>query len=499
MTDKDKDGDNPPRDPELGEPGREPPLLEATVTDPNRPPPRAPSPLVPGLVGGIVGALLALGAGWVLGPGVIDDRVQAGLASFRPTDQLELRIAALESAGEQVGQLVQTVDALGARAGQLEALLAGEQKDAESLAARVAAIEGQLAGPRVNPTAIEELRSRIAAVDERLLGLENRPLEGPQLDLSPVTGGLDELRQGLAQSTTRLDQLAAETATLAGRVDTLTTAVGETEKRLVERAQVLADRLTAAESALTARSTQLAEAQSALATLQTGQSRQASDLAATGTTLAELRDRLITVATEVDGRVGAVEQNLTQRLNDALASLDARAARDTGTIVTAVALAEVGRALEDGTPFPAAIDLLRAHGGDDPALGRAAELLEPSAATGVATRTRLRQELAALKLRPGEAAGDWVEQTKQNVLGLISIRREDQVGDRDDVRLAGEALDRGDLPAAIRLVEGLRPGPTPEADAAIEAWLAAARARVAAEEARSVLREQLGRLVVPAG
>jgi hypothetical protein len=151
-----------------------------------------------------------------------------------------------------------------------------------------------------------------------------------------------------------------------------------------------------------------------------------------------------------------------------------------------LAVGQLRAALRGSGPFEAELDAVTALAGDDDAgLAEARASLAAYAGAGVPTVAALRADFANVALdvvRAARAPGDstWIDRTIDRLARLVTVRRVgDVAGDtaaatvaRAEQRLAG-----GDLAAAVAEVQRLE-GP---AATAVAAWLAEARARLAAE------------------
>jgi hypothetical protein len=325
---------------------------------------------------------------------------------------------------------------------------------------------------------LEAAEGRALGVEQRLAAIEARPPPEPPppVDLAPLRA---ELQQGLAAAaegvakvegslaglTDRLDGLAGELAELRGRAEALTAAGDELRGR-VESAVRAADEQRAVLAGLARR----------------------ADLDAAA-------DRLGAVESEVSQRLAALEGEVGA-LRDQLVGVGRAATR---VARGAMALVEMEAVLASGGSLQEPLVPLREVAADDAVLGGVVAELEPVAAEGVPTLAELRARLAALAPEPTPAAGgvavggpEWLGKTLENITGLVEVREVHT--ERAAVDAALDALDRGDLPAAIAAIEPLAQAGNGEA----AAWVAAAGRRVAAETAVGRLRTHLAALVDPA-
>ena len=160
------------------------------------------------------------------------------------------------------------------------------------------------------------------------------------------------------------------------------------------------------------------------------------------------------------------------------------------TVVLAVG--QLREALKSSAPFVNELQALRAVAGDGLAVADAFDLLRPHAETGIATLQELRARFdkvasdiarASMKLE-GEG---WMARAVNRLAALVTIRRTADAAALDGVEgavaRAEASLGRGDLEASIAEV-GALDGAAAEMAAP---WLAAARARLAAEQAMAKL------------
>jgi uroporphyrinogen-III synthase len=153
-----------------------------------------------------------------------------------------------------------------------------------------------------------------------------------------------------------------------------------------------------------------------------------------------------------------------------------------------LALAHLRDAVARGGPFASELAAFEAVAKDDAGYADALARLKPYAERGVAPRHELARRFAAAAAAGARAGvvpegNDWVSRMIARLHTVVSVRRvgDDVPGDQPDAVLArAEArLQADDLAAAAAEVEKLD-GP---AAASVAAWLADARARLAAERA----------------
>ncbi|WP_222184574.1 hypothetical protein [Geminicoccus harenae] len=438
--------------------------------------------LTAALVGGVIGGALVLVGGFLFLPDYVQGRIEAAVADLRPSDEAEQRIVALEQrthtlAGldDRAQELTQQIDAVQASVAEL----GGRLEQATDQAQQQEGTVGTLQSTQ------QELASRVAE-------LEGRPV--PEVpDLGPLhaqienaTKDVQDLRAFGEQLAARVSEATSTTDATLRRVDTLTTAQAEADRRATERAQALADRMTAAETAMSARFADLNQAEATLSSLQSTLASQASQIAALEAGASDLESQAQQGIAAVGDKIGALEQRVDERL-----------AQDSRGAATALALSELNDALADGSAFPTAQAVLEKSSADDATIASAAEKLRPSAATGVPTRAALLEQLGELdRVAAAASSDDWVEQTRSNILGLVTVKRRDGTvvngGEDEEGNSAQQKLAAGDLAGAIAAVEARSDKDEPE----VAAWLQRAKARADAEAAAELLRQHLGELLV---
>ncbi|HEX2526942.1 MAG TPA: hypothetical protein VHL31_11695 [Geminicoccus sp.] len=436
--------------------------------------------LTAALVGGVIGAAIALAVGFLVLPDYVQGRIDQGLASLQTDSQLEQRVAATE-------QQLQPFAGLRDTTGELADKLNSVQADLSALSGKVDETAQRLASVDLSnlETGQEQLAQRIQTLEEK--PEPQMPDLGPlQAAVDAATRNAEDVRSFATQLGSRVDDMTSVHDATSRRVDTLTAAQAEIERRLNERTQQLADRLAANDTAMSARFASLAQLEATIAALQSAVASQSSQLGAAEATAAEAAAKAAAAVESAKAGVAAVQEQVTRQLD-----------QDERGVATAVALTDVNQALENGAAFPAAQAVLESSAGDDPALARAAELLRTSAPRGVATREQLLAELGQLDEGGTTASsGDWVEQTRANIMGLVQVKRRDGApaatqggGEGND---AASQLAAGDLAGAIATVSA-RPDAEREP---VAAWLDRAKARADAEAAAEILRQHLGELLV---
>jgi uroporphyrinogen-III synthase len=183
------------------------------------------------------------------------------------------------------------------------------------------------------------------------------------------------------------------------------------------------------------------------------------------------------------------------QLNDRLTPVEARvnqratAIRNDRTLV--LAAGQIRDALAGSGPFDAPVAVIRAVAPDDTGLDQALSVLEAHTKSGVPSRVRLAQDLAALPARLAEPAplatdaGIW-DRVTDKMGRLVRIRRVDDgssgqpPGPDRLIANAEQSLEAGDLAGAMQDVRGL------DAPAA-RSWLDAAQARLDCEQAAQAI------------
>ena len=408
-------------------PGEGPPPRSPAAAGP---PPRSSGAFLWGLGGGVIGGILAALAAIYLLPAAGD------LAVVR----------------SQVSDQAATVEQMRARLDALE----GTDADTRE---RVAALE---TATDALPEA-DDMAGRIADADARLAALED------QVGALGGDGGerLAGLRDELAQLSATVDELQQGAAGGAGSGQ-----IAELEQRLGRVAEA-SDQIAALSGKLEALAEQVAAGQE-----RSGQA--ATDVAALSGQVKLLDERAETLVADV----GALRSRLASAEERVTAAGDA-GGRAAGLTLLA---AQVAAAIEQGEPYQAPLESLRALGAEDPVVDEAATRLASTATAGVPTLKQLRESFertAGEIVQSAQApAGDGVlERAAGSLMRLVTIRPvgADAEGDHAAARVArAEArLADGDLAGAVAELEGLE-GPPAEAAAP---WLEQARARLAAQDA----------------
>jgi hypothetical protein len=195
----------------------------------------------------------------------------------------------------------------------------------------------------------------------------------------------------------------------------------------------------------------------------------------------DVASRLATLEAEVQ-RAGdrETQSELLARVGRLESQNSGETLRRAGAVL---ALATLARATRDSAPFRTELDALAATDPNDPMIA----LLQPIAATGAPTTAMLSARFpqtarAALDAERRAGAVGFFSRLWAGIAGLVSIRpvgaaEGDTTGDR--LARAESALNRNDLPTAVREVEALSGG----AAMAVKPWLKDAQARLSVERA----------------
>jgi hypothetical protein len=196
---------------------------------------------------------------------------------------------------------------------------------------------------------------------------------------------------------------------------------------------------------------------------------------------ADVASRLATLEAEV-ARPGdrETQSELLARVGRLESQNSGETLRRAGAVL---ALATLARATRDSAPFRPELDALAATDPNDPMIAT----LQPIAATGAPTTAMLAARFpdtarAALDAERKAGATGFFSRLWAGIAGLVSIRPVGSAeGDTTGARLARAeaALNRNDLPTAVREVEALNGG----AAMAVEPWLKDAQARLNVERA----------------
>jgi hypothetical protein len=276
------------------------------------------------------------------------------------------------------------------------------------------------------------------------------------------------------------EQLAAERRQLRLSLDRLMVRMGNIE-RAVENVKKLAHATTppsekmaddAALKALAGRLDEIEENGAAMKTLLNRMDRMEENSAAQAAAQAEAQ-----AAAQAEAQASGT-------------GAEAGSPQDTTALVLVLAVSNLRQALATNDPFEKALDALRVLAGDNPDIKAAVVLLAKSAATGIPTRPALNQQFVAIAgkiVQASRVTGEtgWLNRVGNRLASLVTWRRIDGKGKNfpvDAMVAAAESeLMAGDLKAAVTTVG--RVSVNAKAAAVAAPWLAAAKARLAADRA----------------
>ncbi|MEO5372701.1 MAG: MICOS complex subunit MIC60 [Alphaproteobacteria bacterium] len=174
-------------------------------------------------------------------------------------------------------------------------------------------------------------------------------------------------------------------------------------------------------------------------------------------------------------------------------------ARQDSALALTLAVAQLRDAVARGSAFETELQTVRALSDEPAAVDQAAAGFVSHAARGMPTQAALALRFESLVAEVARASvapegGGWAERTVQRLMALATVRRTDgtAVGESAVAVMARAQarMQAGDLAGAVREMKAL----SGAAAQAAEAWLADARARVAADEGLSALTARaLGR------
>lgn len=313
----------------------------------------------------------------------------------------------------------------------------------------------------------------LPAIESRLAG-EPAPAKAPAAKAAPDT-------PAAAPSAPTVDGLRGQVQGLQARVAELENSLRDVQQRTVAGSAGAADGLAA--EALAPRFAELAQQNEEIA---------------------QRVARLEQISAAIQGlseRIGRLEQATTQAaaLESQVRTLTSQAQRlqdnFAGVNATVLAVGQLAEALNAGQPFVRPLAAVRSLTAGDPDMAEAVNSLQAYAAEGIATVPALAARFPATAdavaraapVREGEA---WTDRVINQFASLLTVRTIGATAARDgglDAALseAQVALDGGDLATAVAIV-GQIEGSAAEPAAA---WLAAARARLAADQALATLQQ----------
>lgn len=200
-------------------------------------------------------------------------------------------------------------------------------------------------------------------------------------------------------------------------------------------------------------------------------------------------------------RIGRLEQVTTQTaaLETQVRTLTSQAQRQQENFsdvnATVLAVGQLAEAVHAGQPFVRPLAAVRSLAASDPDMAEAANSLQAHAAEGIATVPALMARFpatadAVARAAPATDGGAWTDRVVNQFASLLTIRTIGSTAARNgglDAALseAQVALDGGDLATAVAIVGEIEgKAAEPAAD-----WLAAARARLAANQALATLQQ----------
>ncbi|MEK0083652.1 hypothetical protein [Benzoatithermus flavus] len=481
--------DTSPATPTAAEGGSSPDLRAADSTAPRR---RGGTGFLAGLIGGLLGTAAVLaGGGWYAyeyGP------LKPALGRFEAAETAARNAeAGVGRLGDQLGQLRGDLDGLktalqgtnadlqktNAAIAALNDRVAASEKATSDLAAASEKARSDLAATVEQAStsfrkASEEVIGRLEAVNAKLVEVEqHQPADvvdkGTVAAVAQKQAAIDQSQAKLEGALSRLEQLVAQGLEAGNQqAAALRTVVDATRSRL--------DELVAGQRELMALKDQMAQQGEAI------RKNQAA-------------------FEELGQRIAAVRGDLERQLRDVtdhLTTLDAQRERSVGL---SIAVHDIETAIQNGQPFEPALETLTQLGQGDDVVAAAIRKLQPVADSGVVSSAELARRLAEieakLKPTPKEQPKDWLERTRQNLTGLVSIHPEGEeaVPGLNAVRAATRALEAQDLPGAVSALEPLAQAGNRDA----VAWIDAARQRLAAREALEALQQHVKTLLAQQG
>ena len=361
-------------------------------------------------------------------------------------------------------------------------LLPATAAGGSELAAKVEGVLADQASLRQSLTAlagtVKGVEDKLAAIESRVDGLAGR-IEAPQPTPAAATAataagtapgagqpavtaaitGISQKAEALGRQT---ETLVKQTETLSRQTETLakeTLAVGSKAETLAGRIDELARRTEGVEAQLAP----LAEAPAAAKALLP----RVDALEADSLQTKRLADRFREVETASKETVGRAQH----------------------LAASVLAIQQLKAALAASGPFAAQLASAQALARDDADLAAQLAVLDPLAAQGIPSvailNSRFGATAAAVSRAALATAGEsWGERALDRLSALVTIRRVGPAalaagGTEGALAQAEEALTAGDLAGALAALEGVQ-GPGAEA---LQPWLAAARARLAADKA----------------
>ncbi|XSG81685.1 MAG: COG4223 family protein [Methyloligella sp. ZOD6] len=302
-------------------------------------------------------------------------------------------------------------------------------------------------------------------LEARLAALETKQPPAPQVSKQDLAGVQDRV----AKLETTIDDMADQAANGGSVTDAaaISRQVEEAERRLENKIDKrLAE--TGTDSADAALRQEIDTLKSELASLSQTQARENAGNAVDAADIETLKERVAKLESDLPGITSAVRQTSSEARSAALAA----------------SLADLRAAVQSGGSYEAELDDFSSLAPE----GTELKPLPAHAAGGLATMPELLSafETAGNKALAAEVAPadeGFFDTLLSSASSVVSVRRLDGAGKGNSTEAvltrARTALAAGDLDKAVREVESLKPEPKQ----AMEGWLAAAKARIEAQEA----------------
>ncbi|MEC9367774.1 MAG: hypothetical protein VX871_03695 [Pseudomonadota bacterium] len=358
-----------------------------------------------------------------------------------------------------------------------------------------------LYGSAPAPVVVEDNSGRIAELEKRLAGVQERlDAKGNAAELEQRIDTIDARLKAadsriadIAQSLTAASGKQTEQAEQVARLEATLKSLGDAAKSGGGEAVAPAAAVAQQVNDLTARlETRIDAVEKKIAVPAAPDEKLATRVQETGQALASLREEVKVIASREAGGPPADLAPVEQRLAaletrlDALSGAASAAAEAKSDAALAVALPALRRSIEFGRPYEAELAALK------PLAPQGADLapLVASAVSGVATIASLKASSAAAlqaAAREMEPKPETVmDQLLSSARDIVRVQRVGGAGTQDSFAAIRTALDKGDVAAALAAVDKL---PAP-ARAAMEPWAAKARARLAVDKALAEVERQ---------
>lgn len=375
-------------------------------------------------------------------------------------DELAARLAALEQQIADQGAGGQAApDDAAERLSALEASVTETQETArraldeiETLKQTVASLQRQPAAG--DGDAVSTLDSRLTALESKVENLTPAPAGGA------LAGRVDSNAQQIASLSDEITALDGTVKSLSGKLDATATDVG-TVKSGLDRLDGTAATLKETVDSLTGRVTSHESA------------------------LSSASESIKSTSAGLTEKLGGLAQEVTALKEQVNAGTESDARRQ----AFALAVTQLGIALNSHHPYEQPLSAVRQLLPDDAASRSALTALEPNASTGVPTLAELRARFPAVASAAArgdpDGSGSVIDDAVAEITSLVSVRR--TAGAPPDGRDAAinateKALDSGDLAGAVAALE-----PVAGKNETVTGWIADAKARIAAEKALAAL------------